>query len=68
MFVRFRETHLVGLDFFSNAILCSSEGFYSLYKDNLGLTADYRSGNYLLIVYSKVNKCVVCTNRYVGSV
>ena len=31
MFVRFRETHLVGLDFFSNAILCSSEGFYSLW-------------------------------------
>ena len=30
MFVRFRETHLVGLDFFSNARLCSSEGFYSL--------------------------------------
>ena len=24
------ETHLVGLDFFSNTILCSSEGFYSL--------------------------------------
>ena len=36
--------------------------------DDLGLTANYRSGNYLLIVYSKVNKCVVCTNRYVGSV
>ena len=30
MFVRFRETHLVGLVFFSNAILCSSEGFNSL--------------------------------------
>ena len=67
MFVRFRETHLVGLDFFSNAILCSSEGFYSLWMIQW-LTANYRSGNYLLIVYSKVNKCVVCTNRYVGSV
>ena len=27
MFIPVRETHLVGLDFFYNAILCSSKGF-----------------------------------------